>query len=213
VNLQATLQPGCRAGLSGAGGLARQSAAARRAAAGEEWGIRRADLAAALAAVPRSGGEGPAALSDSGGGAGFDAIGGYAEVPRSAAPPPPPRTKWTRRVPHPVLIGHAGPLPAPAGASAARRRGRGHAGRAQVKEALRRAVEWPLVREDDFRAMGVRPSRGVLLHGAPGCGKTSLVRAVAGLSGLAFFHASGAPPPAPPAPQRSSGGGVVQIMP
>jgi hypothetical protein len=22
-------------------------------------------------------------------------------------PPPPPRTKWTRRVPHPVLIGHA----------------------------------------------------------------------------------------------------------
>ena len=25
----------------------------------------------------------------------------------SDAPPPPPRTKWTRRVPHPVLIGHA----------------------------------------------------------------------------------------------------------
>ena len=22
------------------------------------------------------------------------------------SPPPPPRTKWTRRVPHPVLIGH-----------------------------------------------------------------------------------------------------------
>jgi len=26
---------------------------------------------------------------------------------RLSAPPPPPRTKWTRRVPHPVLIGHA----------------------------------------------------------------------------------------------------------
>ena len=25
--------------------------------------------------------------------------------------PPPPRTKWTRRVPHPVLIGHAASLP------------------------------------------------------------------------------------------------------
>jgi len=25
--------------------------------------------------------------------------------------PPPSRTKWTRRVPHPVLIGHAAPLP------------------------------------------------------------------------------------------------------
>jgi hypothetical protein len=29
----------------------------------------------------------------------------------SARPPhPPPRTKWTRRVPHPVLIGHAASL-------------------------------------------------------------------------------------------------------
>jgi len=27
--------------------------------------------------------------------------------PRTGAVPPPPRTKWTRRVPHPVLIGHA----------------------------------------------------------------------------------------------------------
>ena len=25
-------------------------------------------------------------------------------------PPPPPRTKWTRRVPHPVLIGHVASL-------------------------------------------------------------------------------------------------------
>ena len=25
-------------------------------------------------------------------------------------PPPAPRTKWTRRVPHPVLIGHAASL-------------------------------------------------------------------------------------------------------
>ena len=26
------------------------------------------------------------------------------------SPPPPSRTKWTRRVPHPVLIGHAASL-------------------------------------------------------------------------------------------------------
>ncbi|KAJ1490731.1 P-loop containing nucleoside triphosphate hydrolase protein [Baffinella frigidus] len=65
-------------------------------------------------------------------------------------------------------------------------------GMEEVKEALRRAVEWPLLREDQFRAMGVRPSRGVLLYGAPGCGKTTLVRAVAGLAGVAFLHASGA---------------------
>jgi len=29
---------------------------------------------------------------------------------RVSHPPPPPRTKWTRRVPHPVLIGHAASL-------------------------------------------------------------------------------------------------------
>jgi hypothetical protein len=29
---------------------------------------------------------------------------------RDARPPPPSRTKWTRRVPHPVLIGHAASL-------------------------------------------------------------------------------------------------------
>ena len=36
-------------------------------------------------------------------------------------PTPPPRTKWTRRVPHPVLIGHAASLTPPAGSE---RRGR-----------------------------------------------------------------------------------------
>ena len=30
--------------------------------------------------------------------------------PRPPPPPPPPRTNWTRRVPHPVLIGHAASL-------------------------------------------------------------------------------------------------------
>jgi hypothetical protein len=38
-----------------------------------------------------------------------------APLPAPLAPPPspPPRTEWTRRVPHPVLIGHVAPLPAP----------------------------------------------------------------------------------------------------
>ena len=33
------------------------------------------------------------------------------------SPPPPSRTKWTRRVPHPVLIGHARVQPLPWAAS------------------------------------------------------------------------------------------------
>ena len=35
---------------------------------------------------------------------------GCARRRRRAPPPRPPRTKWTRRVPHPVLIGHAASL-------------------------------------------------------------------------------------------------------
>jgi flagellar biosynthesis GTPase FlhF len=42
------------------------------------------------------------------GGAGSGAAGGAAAD--GGTPPPSPRTKWTRRVPHPVLIGHAASL-------------------------------------------------------------------------------------------------------
>jgi len=34
----------------------------------------------------------------------------HSEMPPMTQAPPPPRTKWTRRVPHPVLIGHAASL-------------------------------------------------------------------------------------------------------
>jgi tRNA A37 threonylcarbamoyltransferase TsaD len=42
-------------------------------------------------------------------------------------PPPPPRTEWTRRVPHPVLIGHASFLGGAGGAGAPSCRARPHA--------------------------------------------------------------------------------------
>ncbi len=50
----------------------------------------------------------------------------------------------------------------------------------EVKQALTEAVLWPLRYPDTFTSLGVSPPRGVLLYGPPGCGKTFLVRALAG---------------------------------
>ena len=61
-----------------------------------------------------------------------------------------------------------------------------------VKRRLRRAVEWPLLHADAYRRLGVTPPKGVLLHGPPGCSKTSLARAAAGGAHASFYYLSGA---------------------
>ena len=59
-----------------------------------------------------------------------------------------------------------------------------------AKHALRQAIEWPRIRKSAFLALGLSPPRGVLLHGPPGCAKTTLARAAAGAAGVAFLSLS-----------------------
>jgi transitional endoplasmic reticulum ATPase len=61
----------------------------------------------------------------------------------------------------------------------------------EAKQELKEAVEWPLKTPEIFSRLGIKPPKGILIYGPPGCGKTLLARGVATESEANFITIKG----------------------
>lgn len=62
----------------------------------------------------------------------------------------------------------------------------------EIKLKMQQAIEWPITKAAAFKRFGINVPKGVLLHGPPGCAKTTLARAAITASGATFIPLQGA---------------------
>ena len=51
-------------------------------------------------------------------------------------------------------------------------------GMEDLKKQLQQAVQWPIKHADGFKKFKVKPPRGLLMYGAPGCSKTLIAKVI-----------------------------------
>jgi AAA family ATPase len=64
-------------------------------------------------------------------------------------------------------------------------------GQHELKKKLQQAITWPIKYADSFMRLGIKPPRGLLMYGPPGCSKTMIAKALATETGLNFIAVKG----------------------